>query len=261
MLKIACVILVLIAAAGCMKEPQTISGTVVDGSGAALSDVVVTACYSGWGWSNGSLVWDKDYCSEPVLTDEAGFYVINFDGASGMRLRIKKEGWIQTQDFNTKAAHVFLTNIKENSARQAAEARLREENFRQRLADESDTEYYCRVILPRGRSIVLQYQDETLSITSSFFKYGDHSAALFAVHGSATAVSAFSSEVVLRIGGQPVNSKFTYRSAVTTCNPDVHFIEATTPGLYLEADERLEILVPSARAMFDMKIWRHSVKQ
>ncbi len=81
-IKIACAILFLSAGSGCSDEPITITGRVLDESGASVSGVAVSACYLGWGWSGHQLVWDKDYCSETVQTNSGGSYVINFRGLS-----------------------------------------------------------------------------------------------------------------------------------------------------------------------------------
>jgi len=259
-IKIACALLLLIANAGCTYETQTITGKIVDESGAALSDVAVSACYSGWGRSSGYVVWDKDFCSDVILTNTDGSYIIFFKGPDVMRLRAKKDGWIQTQDFNTKDSRIFLTKTADNSARQAAETKLRKENFRTRLPDESVAGYYCRVILSNIQPITLDYQGEPLSIVPSLLKYDNHSDALFAVRGSSKAASSFANEAVFRINGQTVNDNFSLRTAVTTCKSDIHFIEARIPDLFLGKDERIEILVPSIRALLDMQTWSHSVK-
>lgn len=256
-IKIAYAFLLLTAAAGCTYGTQTITGKVVDESGAALSDVAVSACYSGWGWSSGSLVWDKDYCSELILASNDGSYVIYFKGPDVMRLRARKDGWVQTQDFNTKNSRIFLTKSAEYSARQAAETRLREENFQHQLPAESNAEYYCRVILPRIQSVTLDYQGEPLSIVPSLLKYDNHSDALFAVRGSSKATSSFANEAVFRINGQTVNGKFSSSTVATPCKSNIHFIEAKIPGLYLGKAERIEILVPSIHALLDMQTWSH----
>lgn len=258
-IKIACAFLLLTIDSGCTYGNQTITGKVVDESGAALSDVAVSACYSGWGWSSG-VVWDKDYCSELILTNDDGLYIIDFKGPDVMRLRARKDGWIQTQDFTTKDSRIFLTKTAEYSARQAAETRLREENFRDRLPDESDAEYYCRVILSRVQPVTLDYRGEPLSIVPSLLIYDDHSDALFAVHGSSLAASSLAKEIVLRMNGQTVSGNFSFRSIVPTCKADIHFIEARIPALYLGKDERIEILVPSIHALLDMQNWSRSVK-
>ena len=258
-IKIVCAFLFLTADTGCTYDNQTITGQVVDESGSALNDVAVSACYSGWGWSSGYVVWDKDYCSDVVLTDNDGSYVINFKGPDVMRLRAMKDGWLQTQDFNTKDLRIFLTKTAEYSERQATKTRRQEENLRHRLADESEAEYYCRVILTRIRSVALDYQGQPLSIVPSLLRYNDHSGALFAVRGSSMAASSFAEEAMFRINGQTANSNFSPRSASTTCKSDIHFIEAKLP-LSLREDERIEILIPSIQALLDMQLWSNTIK-
>jgi hypothetical protein len=259
-IKIACAIMFMITDIGCNHEPQTITGKVVDESGVALSDVAVMACYSGWGWSKGSVVWDKDYCSETVLTGNDGLYVISFEGPVSMRLMAKKEGWIQTQDFNTLDSHIILIKREDYSARQTAESRMREDAYRQRLPDESDTEYYCRVILSRNRPVKLNYNDETISITPILLMYDDRSNALFALRGSSRIASLFSNEAIFKFNGQTLNSNFSHRLGATKCGSNVHILNFHFPSLSLGAGEQIEIFIPSIHAMFDMQIWRHPVK-
>ncbi len=259
-IKIVCAFLFLAAGAGCAYETQTITGKVVDESGAALSDVAVSACYSGWGRSSGYMVWDKDFCSAIILTKNDGSYVIHFKGPGVMRLRARKDGWIQTKDFNTSDSRILLTRSEDHSARQAAETRLREENFRHRLSDESDAEYYCRVILSRIRSVTFKYQGESLSVVPSLLTYDDQSDALFAVRGSAITANSFANEVEFRINGQTVDDDFSFSSIVTSCKSDLHFIKAKIRSSYLGKDERIEILIPSIHALLDMQIWSNSIK-
>ncbi len=254
-------ILSLTAGIACSYEPLTITGKVVDESGAALSDVEVWACYSGWGWSEDQLVWDKNYCSETTQTENDGLYVIAFKGPVSSRLRAEKDGWVQTQDFNTTHSRIILTKVEDNSSRLRTEKEQRDQKVRQRLPEELETDYYCRVILPETRTINLSYHDEVLSITPTLLEHKVQSGALFAVRGSSRAVNAFSDEAVLKINGEVPGSNVSLKSVETSCGMDIHFIGINTPGFNASADARTEILVPSIRAMFDMQIWGHSTQQ
>jgi len=248
------IFLLLTALAGCTDKNQTITGQVVDEAGAALSGVAVSACYSGWGWSHEYLVWDKEYCSKPVFTNIDGSYVIIFSGPDVMRLRVKKDGWIQTQDFNSKDALLFLTRNEEYRSRQATDVRLQEFHFRQRLADESDADYYCRVVKARSRPVSLIFQGATLSIVPSLLRSPDHNGALFAVRGSALAASAFTDDVRLRIDGQAIDNKIFLRPDLAPCASNLRFMEAVLPPTFKE-DSLIEIIIPSVRAAMDMQIW------
>lgn len=259
-IKIVCSILFITATLACTRDPLTIEGEVVDESGSGLNGVTVTACYSGWGWSSGQLVWDKDYCSEPVVTNPEGLYVINFEGPDFIRLKARKNGWIQTQDFNAENSRIILIEKKVFSERIEAEASLLEENFRQRLPDESDSEYYFRVVIARSRLITLNYQGETVSIVPTILMSNYRSDAVFAVRGTPLTVNSFANEAIFKINGQTVSADFSFNEGEIVSAAGMYFIRATIPGLNMQADARLEVLVPSVHAMLDMKIWIEPVK-
>lgn len=255
--KVACALLFLVAGIGCSYDPLTITGKVVDESGAALGDVTVWACYSGWGWNNGYLVWDQDYCSETVQTNQDGRYVIKFKGPASLRLRARKDGWVQAQDFNTTHSRIILTKNADYSARLRSEAQLREKRRRQRIPAESDTEYYCRVILPEVRPVNLNYQKEILLITPNLLSIKDNRDAFFALRGSSSAVNAFTSEMVLRVNGETRNNSILLNAVGAGCEDGIHFVGVNLPSIDSWTNTRVEILVPSISAMFDIQIWRH----
>jgi len=248
-------ILLLVAVAGCTHQEQQISGQVVAESGSALGDVAVTACYSGWGRSNGQLVWDKDYCSEPVSTDSAGWYVINFNGPDSMRLRAEKAGWVQTRDYNSTQSRLVLTPLAVYQARSAAAAREREGTFRDRFPGETAADYYCRVIVSRVRSISLSYQTAKLAITPSLLTDDDPNKVYFAVSGPAAATSSFCDEVQVRINGQPAGAQFSLMPPGTGCATELQMVEVVVPAGIPATDAPLELLVPSLSAMFELNIW------
>ncbi len=254
-IKFACSFLFLVTGVACSHDPLTITGKVVDESGNALNDVAVSACYSGWGWGEADyLVWDKDYCSETSRTNQEGVYVITFNGPVSSRLRTKKEGWVQTQDYNATHSRIVLTRSEDYSSRLRTESMQREREHRQRLPGESETAYYCRVVLPKFQSVNVSYQNESLAITPALLKLNAHGDALFAVRGSSRAVNALSSEMVLKINSEAPGS-VQFKSPETNCGLDVHFLTVSVPGLNTRPDSRVEILVPSVGAMFDLHMW------
>ncbi|MFW2367777.1 MAG: hypothetical protein ACN4GW_15275, partial [Desulforhopalus sp.] len=180
-IKVAFATLFFFAGVGCSYETLVIRGKVVDESGTALNDVSVWACYSGWGRSDGHLVWDKDYCSETVQSDNSGVYVLNFKGPISSRLRARKEGWVQTLDFNTTNPRITLTKSHDYSANLTKELKIRQKIQLRRLPEESESEYYCRAILTRSRSINLNYQGQILKITTNILNNVDRSVGLFAL--------------------------------------------------------------------------------
>lgn len=77
---------------GCAIE-RTVTGAVVDyETGVPIGGAEVTAVQHGWGFSSGSLVWDKDK-STMVATDAAGRFVAPFRWASSVRLRARAPGY------------------------------------------------------------------------------------------------------------------------------------------------------------------------
>ena len=227
----------------------------MDESGNPLRNVSVQACYSGWGFSQGSFVWDKDYCSEITQTNHDGSFVISFNGPDSSRLTASREGWIQTEDYNTTHSRIVLTRSEDYALRLKAEAEKREIDNRKYLPDESEKEYYCRVILSEVRPVRLNYQDEIIIITPVLLENNLQNRAVFALKGSAGCVNSFSDEVVIKINGENSGNSVSIESGGNSCGTDTHFISVIVSGLYSASDIRIEILIPSINAMFDMKIW------
>lgn len=253
-LKVACALLFLAAGIGCSYDPLTITGKVVDESGTALDDVIVWACYSGWGWSSGHLVWDQDYCSENVQTDLRGRYVIKFKGPASSRLRARKKGWVQTQDYSATHSRIILTKSADYSAKLRSEAQAREKKHRQRIPAESDTEYYCRVILPEVQPVNLIYHKEILSTTPTLLIFDNTRGALLALRGSSSAVSAFAGESVIKVNGEAHHNMF-LDVVGAGCEDDIHFVRINLPGVASHTNTCFEILVPSISAIFDIRMW------
>ena len=252
--KITCLVL-FTTQTGCIYESQTITGKVVDESGLEIPNVVVTVCHYGWGWSDNGLVWDKEYCSEPAITDNAGVYTINFYAPDIIKLRARKEGWMQTNDFWTNESRIVLINREKYLKREAAQRYLIEQEFKKRLAGESNAEYYCRVILSRSGTATLNYISQKIVVFQSIHKFKAQPLSLFAVKGTYGVVSAFANEAVLKINGKEIGRKTSLQSGESACQPDIYFIETDFPYSSNELNRRIEILVPSLKAMFDMDIW------
>lgn len=250
--------LLLLAVAGCTRQEQQISGQVFAESGEALGEVAVTACYSGWGRSNGQLVWDKDYCSEPVLTDRGGRYLIYFRGPEPMRLRAEKAGWVQTRDFDSTQSRLILTPLAAYQVRSAAAAREREGTFLDRLPGETAANYYCRVIVSRVRSINLSYHAAKLAVTPSLLTGDASNRAYFALSGPAAATRSFCAEARIRANGQPVRAQFSLLPSGTSCKAELQLIEVDVPAGIPTTAVPLELVVPSLSAMFELPIWHQS---
>ena len=257
-LKFVYTLLLLMTGVACNHDPLTVTGKVVDESGHALDDVSVWACYSGWGWGEaGYLVWDKDYCSETSRTNQDGLYVITFNGPTSSRLKAQKDGWVQTQDFNAVHSDIVLTKSADYSSRLRTESMQREQQHRQRLPGEAETDYYCRVVLTKPKPVNLSYQNESVSITPALLRLDTPGAAVFAIRGSSRAVRDLSSEMVLKVNGE-TPGHILFKALEANCGQDAHLLTVSVPGLNAWPDSRFEILVPSISAIFDLKVWRQA---
>ena len=259
----------MMAIVGCSYSfPKTITGEAVNESGEALNDVAVRVCYSGWGWGD-YLIWDEDYCSDPVFTNSHGLYIINFSGfllpwspaSDSIKLWAKKEGWTQTKSVYIPNTRIIMANNEKIRERRIAELRLTERNFQQQLTDESDADYYCRVILPETRSTTLIYHGERLSVTPTLLRSSVDHHAIFALSGTSNAVNSFSEEALLKSNRKIVNANFTLMPAAKSCKADIHFMSVNIPDLKGDTDREVEIFVPSIRAIFDIKIRRPLTEQ
>src|SRR3989344_5832902 len=68
--------------------PKTITGRIVDAQKNGVSGIKVRVWQRGWGFSAGSLVWDKDYIYA-TQTDSAGnFRITYYRGGTSAKLQI-----------------------------------------------------------------------------------------------------------------------------------------------------------------------------
>ena len=255
-LRCALALLVVLAQSACIHERQKITGTVVDESGAPLRDVTVMACYQGWGRSNGQLVWDKRYCSEAVLTDHAGNYAIVFTGPAHMTLHARKENWLQLQDFNVSSSQIILTSVTKRNARLRKEEQARERAFRLLRPGETASDYFCRVVISRVSSVKLDYHQESISIPQALLHVVGTDSILFVVRGSVEAVEALVEEVQVGDDRSQLARDFTVLQDVATCESNTHIVQTSAKGVTALLDERVEVLLPSIRAGWDMAVWR-----
>ncbi len=242
----------ILFSSGCEYEHRTLQGVVKDENGAVIPGVSVTACYSGWSWANGSLVWDKSFCSQPARTDESGKYTIDFRGPPAMRLRAVKDGWVQTHNFSNTDKQITLVKKETYQARLAQEANLKNILFLKRRPNESDREYYIRVIQPASDRVTLQYMNRKLTVLQSALVEGNR--ALFAVRGERQTVFHFSREVILKNNRKPVISQTTVSKQDNNHDTDMFFIDMDFRGQNSSPLTKPTLLVPSIHAEFGMRI-------
>ena len=95
---IAVVAFTVLVAGWISFAPKTVRGRVIDSdTSAGIEGVTVKGLQRGWGWSNGSLVWDKDY-TYITHTDADGSFALSYSrGGSSIRLQFYKDGYRSTK--------------------------------------------------------------------------------------------------------------------------------------------------------------------
>lgn len=245
----------LLSCPACSYEPLSITGTVVDESGSPVSDVSVWACYSDWGWGKeGYLVWDKETCSETVQTDEEGMYAISFTGPASSRLRVSKEGWIQSDSYNATHSRIVMTKSADYSARLRDAVKQRALQRCKPEASETDMGYYCRVVRADSRPVRLQYLDEIMIVTPTILENENQATAIFSVQGGLRAIEAFAKELVLMIDGEKQDLSFSIKADEADCAEGLYFLELRTQGMDAWGNTSVDLLVPSIKAMFEANL-------
>lgn len=86
---IACAVLAI----GACRSDKTIAGSVMDfDTHQPIAGAIVAIDQSGWGWSNGSLVWDKSYQTTTAV-DATGAFVAHYTVGSSARLHASASGY------------------------------------------------------------------------------------------------------------------------------------------------------------------------
>lgn len=77
--------------------PKVVRGEVVDSITAeGIDGVTVLAAQRGWGFSGGSLVWDKDYHTTVTTNPDGRFTLWYYRGGSSVHLQFSKDGYHST---------------------------------------------------------------------------------------------------------------------------------------------------------------------
>lgn len=101
-------VLVLLATTACARE-RVIQGTVRDfETDEPLAGARVTTVQHGWGFQDGSLVWDKDK-STITATAEDGSFQASYRWSSGVKLRVQAHGY---QRFETSYGRESQPSIR-----------------------------------------------------------------------------------------------------------------------------------------------------
>ncbi len=250
----------LLGSACTSHDSRLYEGKVFDQQGKPVSDVTVRICYIGWGLGEaGGVIWDKVYCSETVVTDESGIYKVKFAAPPSAYLLARKKDWVQINNFLARDNRIILVQKKDYLRRQVEQEARKERIFLERKPNESNTEYYCRVIRKRSDKVTMNYRDHNVTFFQTLMHSGKP---LLAIKGSYDLVKPIADELIIREGmtngGKILYEKFIILPRNIACNKEIYFIQADTlkyPSLP-DNMHKVEATVPGMHAGFSMNIWK-----
>ncbi len=70
-----------------------------------IADVQISTNQSGWGFSNGQLVWDKDYITT-AQSDASGLFKLSYKVGDSADIKARKEGYITAEQFESPATGI-----------------------------------------------------------------------------------------------------------------------------------------------------------
>lgn len=258
----------VLVGAGCTSyESKLYEGKVVDEQGAPIQTVSLILCYVGWAWDwsmagGFPLVIDHVFCSDPVVTDQSGSYMVDYAGPPSTYIIARHPDWIQTRNFLAKDNRVVLVRRELHQQRLARKEEEREKAFRKRRPGESGSEYYCRVVRKRSSKIELIYHGQRIKISDNLLIQDGK--AIFALTGPYDAVHDIANDLIIGEiglnGVQPLLGNIAALPETTSCDNKMYFIGSTGLGnsdlsALLNADD-VKIEVPGLRAIFAIKTWK-----
>ena len=106
--------LLLITAFGFMfaRRDKVVAGHVVDcQTNAPIAGADILVSQSGWGFSNGSLVWDRTYVYR-ATSDETGSFELTYNVGSSANIGVHKDGYLQAQQYEEARAGILVGLLK-----------------------------------------------------------------------------------------------------------------------------------------------------
>lgn len=101
--------LLLTLLCGCQK---TVSGIVFDcKSQQPVAAATVTTRQTGWGISNGSVVWDKEFITT-TTTNESGYFELSYSVGDAAKIQVTKHGYNSAEQFELPGNAIRIGLLK-----------------------------------------------------------------------------------------------------------------------------------------------------
>ncbi len=262
-------VFVLLIGTGCTSYTSKLfEGKIVDEKGSPIQNVTVKLCYPGWKWDwsmagGFPLTMGHPFCSESVVTDKFGNYKVIFSAPDSTTIIARKKDWIQTQSFLAKDGRVVLVRMEEYLHREKEKANKQETRDIQRRGNESNVDYYCRVIRKRSSQIELIYQGNRVKIVQTLLI--DSGKLVFSVAGPYDSVQALANDVTISesIGDAKTSiiNNFIALPSTSVCGESMFFVQSAdhVHSSLLDKMSSVYVEISSHHVGFTMKIWNREV--
>ena len=100
------------------RGEKTLSGVVLDCiTNQPVANVEVSTNQRGWGFIEGSLVWDKDYISK-TTTSSSGEFTTTYSAGGTADIKASKEGYITAQQFENPKERMVVRILQGDKPRE-----------------------------------------------------------------------------------------------------------------------------------------------
>ncbi len=96
------------------RRDKIAAGHVVDcQTNAPIAGADVSVIQIGWGFNNGSLVWDRSYVYR-ATSDDTGRFGVTYNVGSSANIIVKKEGYIDAQQYEDENSNIAIRILRGN---------------------------------------------------------------------------------------------------------------------------------------------------
>jgi hypothetical protein len=94
------------------RRDKIVAGHVVDcQTNAPIAGAGVLVTQSGWGFSNGSLVWDRSYVYR-TTSDDTGRFSVTYNVGSSADILVEKKGYIRAQQYEEENSSISIRILR-----------------------------------------------------------------------------------------------------------------------------------------------------
>ncbi len=108
-------IIMILSIFGCSPHNENYTGQVLDcQTNDPIAKAEVSVSLRGWGFSDGGLVWDKEYVNS-TQSDDSGRFKISL-GSNSALIKVTKEGYITAEQREEPGKEIIVRALKGNDS-------------------------------------------------------------------------------------------------------------------------------------------------